>query len=306
MHIPSTLTLAVVAVTMCAATTAGGAVATSANAATSPVEQSAAQAFCADVNAERAARGARALHCTYNGAAQSAVESHQDRTDVWVPLANNPASATVAFMQSNAHRYSLVAANATAMDVGVSCASYQPGDGSTDFGMYVGADFDQHPTAAAPLNPIVTTSDGSTPCGARIPPPTIPPPTQPPGTLPPQHTPPAPGRSNGGGSSSPIGPSESTPGPSRTSPNSGTVSPPPPGSKSSTTSTSVPRHKALVDKGPHSPHVTSTGAPRSSITSSGSASQGGPSIWWWTLIPVGGLGIVGALLVARRMRAHSE
>ena len=57
MRIPSTLTLAVVAATMLAAATAGGALAATATAATSPVEQSAAQTFCADVNPERAPRG---------------------------------------------------------------------------------------------------------------------------------------------------------------------------------------------------------------------------------------------------------
>ena len=311
MGIRSKFTLAVVAVTMIAAITAGGAVAPAATAATSPVEQAAAQTFCADVNHERAARGLQALRCTYNGAAQSAVESHQDRTAVWIPLAPNPAYATIAFMQSPPHRWWIMDPTATIMDVGVSCSSYQVGDGSTDFGMYVGADLpDAHGPDGAPPAGYVTQADSSTPCGARIPPSTNPPPA----TVPPQPAStasqaPSPGPSNGSGPGSQPAASGSTAGPGEASRHAGSPSTTIPGYHNGSaagpgapvTSTSVASHETVLAKGRHGQGGRSAGAPHGSITSPRSSSPSGHLNWWWALVPVCGLGLVVLLLVARRI-----
>lgn len=316
MRIPSTLSLAVVAATMLAAATAGGSLATAATAATSPVEQSASQTFCADVNHERGARGLGALRCTYNGAAQSAVESHQDRTAVWIPLTSNPASATIAFMQSAPHRTWIMNASATIMDVGVSCASYQVGDGSTGFGMYLGANLPDAllPGAGAPIppaSPIVTASDNSSPCGVRTPPATIPP--QPPATAPPHPEPPAPGTSNGSGPGSQPAPAGSTTGHGGTSlkpasPSTTILGRPKDsatGPGMTATTASGPHHKALVAKSHHRKDGPSSGAPHGSITSSKSSSPGGNSSWWWALVPVGGLALAAGLRAAQRIHSRT-
>jgi len=186
-NIPAIIRRAVVTAMVVAAALGGS---TQPASATTPVESQAAHRFCETVNNERAARGLDAVACTYNGAAQAAVETHQDLTAVWMPGTENAATATRQFMQSDDHRGWLLISHPDSMDIGVQCV-YAVGD----WFLYVGANFSGgHLTPQGsplpPRNPIVTPYDATRVCAPARPTPTVPPATTPPATVPPVTAPP--------------------------------------------------------------------------------------------------------------------
>lgn len=313
MNIPAIIRRAVVTAMVVAAALGGS---TQPASASTPVETNEAHRFCAMVNNERAARGLDAVRCTYNGAAQAAVETHQDRTDVWMPGTRNAATATRQFMQSDDHRAWLLIAHPDSMDIGVQCV-YAVGD----WFLYVGASFSggrlpSQGEPIPPMNPIVTPNDATRVCTPATSPPTAPPATSPPATVPPATSPlptPAPSRRppapTGSGSSNPASgvSGRATPGPGSSSalpstaaggkrPGATSTSKHPPNQpatppRSSTSLTGRSPHSLTVGDGSDSKEVAAGSQPRLSPEAGTTRGSGGSDLVWWL---TGGVAVLAA------------
>lgn len=284
--------------------------------AATPVEANAAQTFCGTVNAERSARGLARLRCTYGGGAQAAVESHTDSTAVWIPYATNPATATIAFMQSADHRWWLMDPTATVIDIGVACVDFRTGDGWTQHLMDVAANLpDAHGPDGAPAPGYVTRADSATPCGPPTPPPT-PRPTStgatPTPSTPPVPKPPVPGEEGYPRQTHPadtpqalprVMPAPRRPGTTTSAAHRDHISAAP---SSSTTSPNgdTSNSSRTRDEVPVSGAAANTLPPRTADTSESNA----PSRSAW--VPAGGIGLLAsvalALLADRRRRARRQ
>lgn len=250
--------------------------------ATTPVERTAASAFCSQVNAERTARGLNQLRCTYDGGAQAAVAAHTDSTAVWVADVPNAAAATIAFMQSADHRWWLMDPTATTIDIGVSCVDFQAGDGWTEHLMDVGANLPEaHGPDGAPTAGYVTQPSSATPCGAATPSVTSPPATAPPTAPGPQR-----GSTSGGSApptaTAPTRDSASTMNRTSESVSTSTVTTTPARHRAPASSTTIAKNPPQLAAGLTVTHRPARSRTRSHSRNEGSEAPSSP-LWKWCL-----------------------